>query len=169
MNKILKLLFNIWSSPFIIRNIQLMVCLICWETCLCYQRMQIQSDVQTMPGIRKSCYVLMCHCMLSLSICMLTSFSAFGTVSWVSQNVSLEGMTRLFKMLSVFVVSVLPSKVNGLISIAAGWVVGLPYGPPPVLSRREECIITQLQTADIDIAHSHLLCGEPVSICLPCG
>jgi len=36
----------------------------------------------------------------------------------ISQNVSLEGMTRLFQMLSMFMVSVLPSKVNGLISIA---------------------------------------------------
>ena len=120
MDKFLKLLFSIWRSSFIIRNIQVMVCLICWETCLCYQRTQIQSDVQTLPGIRRSCYVLMCYCMLSLFICMLTSFSAFAQLSWVSQNVSLEGMTGLFQMLSMFVVSVLPSKVNRIISIAPG-------------------------------------------------
>jgi len=48
-------------------------------------------------------------------------------------------------------------------------VVELPSGPPSVLIRREECMITQLQTADINIAHSHLLHGEPASICLRCG
>jgi len=30
-------------------------------------------------------------------------------------------------------------------------------------------MITQLHTADIDTAHSHLLHGEPASICLRCG
>lgn len=85
MNNFLKLLFMIWSSSFIIKNIQLVVGLICWETCLCYQRMQIQSDVQTMPGIRKSCHVLMCHCMLSLYLHADTLFSIWHSILSITE------------------------------------------------------------------------------------